>query len=300
MKGTAFYVRQRLLLALIAKHQGGLTHTDVQKKLFLLTEEFPVKDKKPYEFFPYQYGCYSLHCARDLDVLQNQEMLYKKGEKFYADINGNIGDMPNEWRATLLRFVSTVVGKLSGDDLVKHVYKTHPYYAINRENLSEVLEDKKWRDKVSLARPSKKGQTLFTIGYEGGSFESYVNRLIENDVKLLIDVRANPLSRKLGLSKGNLAEVLPNVKIDYMHFPELGISGELRRDLPDAESRRKLFDDYRQGLSRVEESLNKIQCLLKKYKRVALTCFELAAEDCHRHCISGEIERVAKVKVEHI
>ncbi len=156
MKVPAFYVRQRLLLALIAKHRGGLTHTEVQKKMFLLMEEFSVKDKKQYEFFPYQYGCYSLHCARDLDVLQNQEMLYKKGEKFYADINGNIGDMPNEWRATLLCFVNTVVGKLSGDNLVTHVYKTHPYYAINRENLSEVLEDKKWETKcLWRVRPKK-------------------------------------------------------------------------------------------------------------------------------------------------
>jgi len=46
--------------------------------------------------------------------------------------------------------------------------------------------------------------TLFTIGYEGISLEEYFNRLIKNDVKVLVDVRNNPLSMKFGFSKTQL------------------------------------------------------------------------------------------------
>jgi hypothetical protein len=48
------------------------------------------------------------------------------------------------------------------------------------------------------AKITKDTTVIYTLGYEGISLEAYINKLIKNDVKLLCDVRKNPLSRKFG------------------------------------------------------------------------------------------------------
>ena len=41
---------------------------------------------------------------------------------------------------------------------------------------------------------------LQTLGHEGHSLESYLNRLLKPGTSVLCDVRLNPLSRKFGLT----------------------------------------------------------------------------------------------------
>lgn len=83
---------------------------------------------------------------------------------------------------------------------------------------------------------------LFTIGYEGSSLDGYLNRLIKNNVRTLIDLRRNPLSRKYGFSKKTLAETVKKLGIDYVHIPELasppsGARNSTRRPITTASSR---------------------------------------------------------------
>lgn len=53
---------------------------------------------------------------------------------------------------------------------------------------------------------------VVSIGYEGKT----VAQLLAQDVKVLVDVRLTPLSRKPGLSKTKLAEALRAAGIDYL------------------------------------------------------------------------------------
>ena len=71
--------------------------------------------------------------------------------------------------------------------------------------------------------------TLFTIGYEGRNIEEYLGLLKKNIVKLVIDVRRNPISRKRGFSKNRMREALSSEGIEYMHFPQLGIESKNRK-----------------------------------------------------------------------
>ncbi|WP_375634695.1 MULTISPECIES: DUF488 family protein [unclassified Bartonella] len=59
---------------------------------------------------------------------------------------------------------------------------------------------------------------FFTIGYERKSFEDYFNQLIKNNIKLLYDIRKNPISRKYGFSKRQLEKVVNNIDIEYMAY----------------------------------------------------------------------------------
>jgi len=90
-----------------------------------------------------------------------------------------------------------------------------------------------------------------------------VNNLIKNDVRLLCDVRKNPLSRKFGFSKGNLSILLPKLGIKYMHIPELGIVSKNRKTLAITEDYKVLFRQYTKTLLEKEPYLLQVQNLLK-------------------------------------
>jgi uncharacterized protein (DUF488 family) len=114
---------------------------------------------------------------------------------------------------------------------------------------------------------------LFTIGYEGKTLDEYLEQLQKAGVKLLCDVRRNPLSRKRGFSKDALREALELQGIKYRHFPTLGIPSAERRELETPDDYRKLFTGYKKRIAREEESLlQELLELLEKHRRVALTC----------------------------
>jgi uncharacterized protein (DUF488 family) len=124
---------------------------------------------------------------------------------------------------------------------------------------------------------------LFTIGYEGVCLDDYLQNLLTNQVRLLIDVRHNPFSRKRGFSKKALALALQENGVAYMHLPELGIASEKRKRLVKPEDFKTLFHEYEKMIMNEQAAaLGKLIDLLNQFQRVALTCFEADPDFCHR------------------
>jgi len=140
----------------------------------------------------------------------------------------------------------------------------------------------------------KNNCVLFTIGYESISFESYANRLLENNIRLLCDVRKNPFSRKFGFSKNIMSNLLQKIGIEYQHIPALGIVSAARKDLTTKADYSQLFMDYQSSLPQQKEALKQLTDLLKNYRRIAITCFEKEHQMCHRHCISDYLGMIMK------
>lgn len=146
--------------------------------------------------------------------------------------------------------------------------------------------------KIKEAKIHDDSPAFFTIGYEGRSFEHYLNRLIRNNVRMLCDVRKNPVSRKYGFSKTTLSKALRELGVGYKHVPELGIDSEKRRGLRSQSDYNRLFDDYETSvLKQNEDTLEKIHDLFKQYKRLAITCFEADYGRCHRSRIAVALSR---------
>ena len=115
------------------------------------------------------------------------------------------------------------------------------------------------------------------------SLETYINRLIVNDVHLLCDVRKNAFSQKYGFSKSQLDMACSGVGIKYVHVPQLGIESDKRRDLRSQRDYDILFDEYeRTTLKENIEALFYVRSLIETDKRIALTCFEKDPKQCHR------------------
>ena len=131
---------------------------------------------------------------------------------------------------------------------------------------------------------------FFTIGYEGLSLESYLNKLLDSNVRLLCDIRKNAFSQKYGFSKSELSDALGKVGISYQHIPSLGIVSEKRQQLNTDQDYKQLFDEYEQEtLINQQASLDKLVELLHQYKRIAITCFEADVYHCHRSRVAKSL-----------
>lgn len=290
------YHRQKFILALLELFGGNLTKIDLQKLLFLSQHE---ADFSYYDFVPYHYGCFSFQAHSDIELLEkrgwlkidnkNVNLLSKTKQFLNLQDSKNLGDFYYKYK------------DMRGKSLIKYAYENYPYYAIKSKIASEILSKKSYKkineEKSKLIKSEK---TMFTIGYEGISFEAYVNKLLMNDIKLLCDVRNNPLSRKFGFSKGTLSTLLPKLGVKYKHIPSLGIPSFMRKELNVKEDYIELFKIYKKNLSNEEESLEELKLLVDGHERVALTCFEHDHKSCHRHCVSDYLELNNELNVVHI
>jgi uncharacterized protein (DUF488 family) len=201
----------------------------------------------------------------------------------------------------VLEFVKSAYGKMSMSELKKYTYLNYSYYATQSE-VAETTLSKNELLRVSEARPHYAGTVLYTIGYEGISLEEYLNRLLKNDVKLLVDVRKNALSMKYGFSKSQLLKYCGYLGIEYVHIPEVGIESDKRQELSVQEDYDRLFENYSNSLSGIKDFQLKILELLKTKKRIALTCFEADINRCHRKHLAEAIKNLPgfEYEVRHI
>ena len=284
------YKRQKLLLDLVHAAGGELAATDLQKLLFLYVRQ--CGEEPAFQFVPYRFGCFSFQSYADRGALQRMGMLHESDENLWKLTPKAEPHLNPKRRAELVYFLTRIVPE-RGDDLVRRLYRLHPYYAVNSEILDRVLPDERDRKRIREARPAAKGVALFTIGYEGDSIDGYLDRLIRNGVKLLCDVRRNPLSRKTGFSKRQLENYCGKVGIGYRHLPELGIPGHRRRELNTMADYEALFSEYRtEDLPQARPAIEELGRLLRRHKRIALTCFEKEHVCCHRHCVADEMRRL--------
>jgi uncharacterized protein YwgA len=292
------YKRQRFLLSFIKELDEPCTETELQKLLFLYQS---LNGHAYYDFIPYMYGCYSIQAAEDIETLHTMKWIILTEKKIqYAFADTGV-------RNTALLF-DNITGfnlqylpKERGRKLIKLIYEWYPYYAINSHVIDEML-DKKVRARIEAEkeRITQFEQVLFTIGYEGLSVEKYLNLLIENDVRVLCDVRNNPLSRKLGFSKKSLQNYLGHIGIEYTHIPELGIVSEKRNGISSDMDYTHLFKDYKNSLSTRTEALKRVYQILQEKTRVALTCFEHEPAHCHRHVIRDYFKEKYSTKTRDI
>lgn len=283
------YYRRKVILALLQMFDGPVGKTRLQKLLLLLTK---MQEKPDYHFVPYKYGCFSFQATADISTLQKYQQVsvsnlgVAKVDK--EDYLSQLKD--NDKRA--LHQLYQLHGKKDYNDLIRYTYTHYPFYAINSEIAGRYLNDAELQ-KVQHHKPAGEKTILFTIGYEGISLEEYLTRLIVNDVKVLVDVRNNPISMKYGFNRNQLLNACKSVGIEYLHVPEVGIISEQRQALNTQKDYDVLFNKYRrENLPQTQKEQHYILSLLKNKKRIALTCFEADICQCHRKHLAEAITQL--------
>ncbi|NHZ85659.1 MAG: DUF488 family protein [Planctomycetia bacterium] len=293
------YYRRKILLSLLNEFGGNLKKTDMQKLLFLFCQR---QENSSYYFVPYKYGSFSFQSYADKRTLTKYGLLNDSDNWKLTDLaKSSTFDLKKNDKNELDIFKEEYKD-LKGQGLVKETYLKFPYYAIKSEILNKVLNNSEQK-KIEELVPNQKGKAFFTIGYEGISLEQYLNILIKKNVKLLCDVRKNPLSMKFGFSKNQLKNACNKIGIEYLHIPELGISSEKRVNLDTQEDYNKLFDEYdKTTLVDEYDKVIELTHLINKYNRIAITCFEETASKCHRSRVANAVSNIPEwnIPITHI
>lgn len=284
------YLRRKILLTLLESLGGNVPAVDFQKYLFLCCME---SGTPYYEFVPYKYGCFSFQSYYDKRVLTKYGLLAEEEKRWVLKGQGDyLENLAVNEREKVEKTVDSY-RSLKGNDLLRYVYNRYPYYAINSVVAEGVLTEREYKtvkDRIS----TETGTAFFTIGYEGNSLEHYLNRLIRNNVKMVCDVRRNPLSMKYGFSKNQLKDALTKLSIGYVHFPELGIESGKRKDLRTDDDYAELFTEYENNLMpQRADKIVEILGLLKQQGRIALTCFEADPRKCHRSIVAKKVTELS-------
>lgn len=144
-------------------------------------------------------------------------------------------------------------------------------------------------------------QTVYTIGHSTHDKKKFIEMLKAHGIKLLIDVRTIPKSRKVPQFNWDvLEEYLRKHKILYVHMPQLGGLRHFSRDSLNTGWRNasfRGFADYMQS----NEFWNGIEDLMvyAKENDAAIMCAEALPWRCHRSLIADALLSKG-VKVVHI
>jgi uncharacterized protein (DUF488 family) len=141
---------------------------------------------------------------------------------------------------------------------------------------------------------------IYTIGYEGLTIGEFTDILKAHAIKILVDVRELPLSRKRGFSKNILSNAVEEVGIKYIHKRELGAPREVRHALRRTDDWAAYCTAYEKVLKNNQESLISLS-KLSNSSRVCLMCFEEDYKACHRSLITERMIAIGLTKsVSHL
>ncbi|MDP6708037.1 MAG: DUF488 domain-containing protein [Alphaproteobacteria bacterium] len=141
---------------------------------------------------------------------------------------------------------------------------------------------------------------IFTLGYEGADIDAFVKALAAARIDTVVDVRAQPFSRKADFTKKRLAGHLAGADIAYRHLPALGNPKAAREAAKagDIATYRRIYETQlaSQGaeadLARLAEQAQD--------ERLCLVCLEADARGCHRSLITERLAAAYDLAVEHL
>lgn len=152
---------------------------------------------------------------------------------------------------------------------------------------------------VTAGATSGSPKSFFTIGYQFHTSRTFLSLLAANRVKVLVDVRQNPVSRKRGFSKRRLEESTARLGIGYLHFPCLGTPIRIRRLFGKTGDATRALEQYEKHL-RVRR-----KCLESLVKAVSsryfcLLCLESDYNSCHRSVIADRLTEMTGCQAVHL
>jgi uncharacterized protein (DUF488 family) len=143
---------------------------------------------------------------------------------------------------------------------------------------------------------------MWTIGHSTRTIDKFVSLLKENEIKLLVDVRAWPDSKRYPhFNKDALAESLNADGFRYEHFPELGGKRKSKADSHNTAWRNASFRGYADYMEteQFQRSIERLLDLAEESGATAIMCAEAVWWRCHRSLIADYL-KARGLEVMHI
>jgi uncharacterized protein (DUF488 family) len=140
---------------------------------------------------------------------------------------------------------------------------------------------------------------IFTFGYEGLSLDTFIARIKSAGVNTVIDVRANPLSRKPGFSKTAFSIALHSAGIAYIHIAQLGCPKPIRDRYKTDGNWANYTNSFLNYLRGQQDAVTELVSIAKSSPS-CLVCFESDYTQCHRTYVARAAAKVCKLRVIHL
>jgi uncharacterized protein (DUF488 family) len=143
---------------------------------------------------------------------------------------------------------------------------------------------------------------IWTIGHSTRDIDRFVSLLNENGIKLLVDVRSLPGSKRYPqFNKEALAKSLREHGIRYEHFPDLGGRRKPNTDSRNTAWRNASFRGYADYMETEEfhKGVERLLALAGEAGPAATMCAEAVWWRCHRSLISDYL-KARGIEVIHI
>ena len=144
--------------------------------------------------------------------------------------------------------------------------------------------------------------TIWTIGHSTRTIDDFISLLKANGIKLLIDVRSLPGSKRYPqFNKEALADSLGEAAIRYEHFPELGGRRKPSSDSRNLAWRNESFRGYADYMETEEfhKGVKRLLDLAVGAGPTVIMCAEAVWWRCHRSLISDYL-KARGIEVTHI
>src|SRR4051794_3482056 len=127
---------------------------------------------------------------------------------------------------------------------------------------------------------------VYTVGHSVHEPGEFMELLHAHDVRLLVDVRRHPASRRVPqFNSPPLAETLASGGIAYQHSEELGGRRSPAPDSPNGGWRNDQFRGYADHMA-TPEFKAALEGLVAEERRTAVMCAEARWVSCHRRLIA--------------
>jgi uncharacterized protein (DUF488 family) len=289
--------RQKILLRVLREAKRPISHIELVKSAFLLRQETCLAHEPTfYDFVPYRFGPFSFALYRELAALArdgyivDEKKTVRLSGRMKTESHAKSDDLPLAWKSAVKQTVAEYLSA-SQDELLRDVYCRYPWFARKSELKSFAS---------GRLEPPAAPLAIYTVGYEGKSVDTFFNGLLTNGIASILDVRANPISRKYGFARKSMSEIAAKLDIDYFHLPELGISSSDRSSLSDFDSYQVLLDRYETEMlpDRGDVVASVVQLLQQKPS--ALLCMEKDVRCCHRGRLASTAAKKVDLQVSHI
>lgn len=134
---------------------------------------------------------------------------------------------------------------------------------------------------------------IWTIGHSTRGIDEFISLLKENQIKLLVDVRAFPGSKRYPqFNRKALAESLVAHGIRYEHFPELGGKRKSKPDSRNTSWRNVSFRGYADYMEteQFQKGIERLLEIAREAGATAIMCAEAVWWRCHRSLIADYLK----------
>ncbi|MFO8059637.1 MAG: DUF488 domain-containing protein [Bacillota bacterium] len=274
--------RQQSLLLMITLSPGQkVSGVQLTRWAFLLSEVTPSGGGRSfYDFLPHKNGPFSFLLRYEVNRLADRQLIDATQDMMWEPVENW-----NESKMTLPKQIALDVARVvenfhTDDSAERAVHQHYPWHSsCGQRPGNEAIEPR-----------------IFTIGYEKKNIDQVLRHLYGAGVKTLVDVRANPVSRKYGFHKSTLSRLCGQLNTAYEHYPQLGIPRKLRhtRDTDD------LLRTYRSDiLARQGDSLRKLATDASE-DPIALLCMEADPDQCHRSILAQVLREMTGLPIKHL